>query len=225
MGQTYDTGLATAQRTAVRSGIVARLAADTKLARYVAAVKPLPRVMRGEGDGEGLAMIQAALGSKVPAILVALGRKRYEPLADPLETRGVLEVTLYVASAHARDLVDGRLAGDNVSAGDLEADPGIDTMLEHVEECLLGQQLGIAGTKEMRPTDEDEVATFAEFTVWEQRYELDVERVIDPNRDETILVTSIEGRHREQGTADVADDDVPEYTPIVTVANLDPETP
>jgi hypothetical protein len=225
MGHTFDTGLAKPQRTLIREALIARLGADRKLSRYVVAVKPLPRTVRGEGDGDGLAMLQATLGAKAPALLIALGHKRTEALADPLENHGELEVVIYVASAHSRDLVDGRLAGDGVSASNLEADPGIEVALEHVEECVLGQALGIAGVKELRQTEEDEVATFAEFTVWFQRYTVEVERVIDPNRDETILVTSIEGRHRESGTSDVPDDSAPQITPITTIANLDPETP
>jgi hypothetical protein len=158
-------------------------------------------------------------------LLVALGNKRTQSLGDPLENHGELEVVIYVASAHSRDLVDGRLAGDGISSSNLEADPGIEVALEHVEECVLGQQLGITGVKEMRQTEEDEVATFAEFTVWYQRYTVEVERVIDPNRDETILVTSIEGRHQESGIPAGLPDGATDLDPLVTIANLDPETP
>jgi hypothetical protein len=229
MPHDFDSGLEKPQRTLIRAAIADRLGALLTSAnppRYVTAIRFLPRIVRGEGDSEGLAMLIEVSRGKAPAIFIALGRRRpLDEMTDPLELRAELEVAIYLVSAHARDLVDGRLAGDGISTVNLTADPGIEVMLEHVEERLQGQLLGIAGTKEMRETDEDEVLTLAEYTIWEQRYRIEVERVIDPNRDETILVTSIEGRHREDGTADVPDDSVPQYTPITTVANLAPETP
>lgn len=225
MPHKFDTGLAKPQRTLIREAIIAKLApllTTANPARYVAAIKPLPRALRGEGDGDGFAMLKYEVAGKAPCILVAVGRKRYDSSVNPLEARGELEVAIYLVSSHARGIVSGRLAIDAVATADLTKDPGIEVMLEHVEELLLGQPLGIAGVDMLRPTDEDEVVTFEDFTAWELRFVVAVERVINPNRDETELVTSIEGKHEESGTAAV-DGDI-DIAPLVTLSNLDPET-
>jgi hypothetical protein len=195
----FDTGLHRAQRTTVRRALVDRLAPMLREnGGYLRGIIELPRYVRGESDEDGIGMLAAKFQGRVPGIAIALGRKTYEP-TDAGEANlvtGGLDLAIYVATGHGRDTLEGRLAADVVSHGDRGADPGIEVILEHVEDHLLGQELNIKGILELRGVDEDEVGTFADMSIWEQRYTVKVERKINPRRASTQLVTSIEGRHR-----------------------------
>lgn len=93
------------------------------------------------------------------------------------------------------------LAGphEDALAAVLAADPGIDTVLEHVAELLCRSGLGIPTVYELRPLSEDEVVTGADFAVWEQRYALRVQRDNDTNRGIIRRVREIEPRHQADG--------------------------
>jgi hypothetical protein len=222
----FDTGLAYAQRSLIRDAIVTRLSALLTTAapsRYLHAVKPIARPYRGEGDEDGAAILVSALLGQAPAIAVALGRKTYEATdAEPYTSRGTIDVAIYVLSKHPRGLVDGRLKTDVAGNAAITADPGIEAMLEHVEELLLGQSLGIAGVSELRPVDEDEVATADDGTIWEQTYTIGVERQINPSRLMTTVIDSIEGRHTPHDIEDDDEESDEDLHPLVTtVAELD----
>jgi hypothetical protein len=195
----FDTGLHRAQRTTVRQAIADRLAPLLKKnGGYLRSIKMLPRPIRSEGDDDGLGFLGAALQGQAPSIAIALGRKTYEQ-TDAGEANlasGVIDFAIYVIGGHSRGHVEGRLEADVTAAADRTADPGIDVILEHVEEYLLGQELGIKGTLEMRAVEEDEVLSADDYTVWEQRYTVKVERKINPRRASTQIATSLEGRHR-----------------------------
>jgi hypothetical protein len=194
----FDTGLFRAQRTVIRESLCARLSPLLKAnGGYLASIVELARPLRGEGDEDGLALLARAVNGRAPCLVVALGKKNYDGTdTESLLVAGELDIAIYAVTAHARDHVAGRLAADVVSDSNRAADPGIETMLEHVEELLLGQELGIKGVLEVRFNDEDEVATFDDYTVWEQRATIKVQRDINPRRNSTAFVTSIEGRHR-----------------------------
>lgn len=235
MPPVFDTGLDFPQRTLVRRAIVEKLGSLLTTAntpRYLAAIKRLPREIKGEGDADGLDMVKSVLAGKAPSVLVGLGRLRGGNSNDPTEATDTLEVLIYVVSSHMRDIVDGRLEIDGVAEASPTADPGIEVILEHVRQLLRGQALvyedeeedvQITATDMMRFVDEDEVATFADFTIWSQRYSIVLSPIVNPNRDEAEVVTSIEGLHVESGTAGLADDEV-DIKPLDTIANLDPET-
>lgn len=221
MAQTFDTGAARAQRTLIRNAVITRLAwKHRSVGGYLTAIKALPGFIEGRGDEAGLAALANSLLGKAPALAVALGRKTYEAAdLEAFTQRGELELRVYALSEHSKDLVVGRLAADAISDADDTADPGIETILEHVEEALLGQELGIDGTSELRATDEDELATFDNLSIWVQTYRLQVERRINPNRGATTLITSIEGDHFLDGIPDPGT-----LSPLVeTIAELDPE--
>lgn len=223
MPHMFDTGATKAQRTLVREAVVARLAGLRKSAvpaRYLTAIAELPRRFRGEGDAEGLDMLMKAFNGACPAVAVALGRMPLEGAGlEPNELRGELDVSVYAASQHSRDLVAGRLAADVIATASLTADPGVETILEHVAERLLGQGLGVDGVSEPRGTEEDIVATFGDITVGELTFTVKVERKINPSRATVQLVTSIEN----QLDADAIPDGTVGYDPFVTtVANIDP---
>lgn len=216
----FDTGLALPQRSTIRQGLIDRLSAELLKANggYLNAIVPLPRLFRGEGDEDGLAIIARALQGQAPAIGIALGRKTYEATdSEANVSEGELAIGVYFISQHGRDLVDGRLSPDVVAQGAIDADPGIEVVMEHVEELLLGQELNIHGASEIRPVTEDEVATFDDVTIWEQTYAIHVARAIDPARKSTRFVTSIQGDHKVAGITDPGP-----LSPLVrTVAELE----
>lgn len=225
MGHAFDTGLDAPQRTKIRLAIAARLADLRKSAnppRYLAAIKSIPRPYKGEGDEKGEFFLGRAFAGQAPAVAIALGRTAYDPQgAEPGELVGELDVVVYVASSHARDLVDGRLAPDVTAANDLTRDPGVEVMLEHVRERLAGQSLGVEGVNELRLVEDDEAATFEDLTVFEQRYRVRVETRINPLRAETRVITSIETKTE----LDTIPDDEPGLDPLVdTITNLPPES-
>ena len=195
--QQFDTGLAQAQRTVLRNAVMNKLAPLLKVnAGYLAAIRPIARMYKGGGDEDGLALIQRALQGQAPAILVALGKRVPKAAGMPASELGLGEVDLgvYVISTHSRDMESGRLASDVVSTADLTADPGIEVMLEHVEQLLEAQDLGVDTIYEPYLTGEDEVHTGADFTIWEQTYRVQVDRDINPSR-AIGLATSFETTH------------------------------
>lgn len=229
MAHAYDTGLSIPQRTAIRNALIARLSPLLKRqtppapAKYLRAITTVARPLRGRGDDTGLQLIANALLGQAPAIAIALGKLPAEQAGTaPTEYLGELEVALYVVSEHNRDTEEGRLYGDAIAAADDTADPGIWTMLEHARERVAGAHLGIPSVEEPLFLDEDEVLTAANASVWEQRYSLRLTIAIDPARDVTELVTSIESRTTPDG---VNPDGPPSLDPLVAVTPLDPEDP
>lgn len=213
---TYDTGLATSQRSAIRAKVMANLAPLLKSnGLYVRSIVPLARPLHSH-DEDGLSLLATQVNGQCPAIVVALGKKTYEAAGSlQVDGRGVLEVCVYVCSANPRNEVDGRLANDVTAATDNTADPGIETMLEHVEQLLDGQDLGIATVYEMIAEVEEEVWTGADFTIFEQVYKLKVDRAINVNRNIATLVTSIAA----QTSIDTAQSGVPVPAPVGSPAN------
>ncbi len=231
MPHAYDTGLPMAQRTILREAIARRLQPLLKSnGGYLAAVVELPKQARNVApDSDDESMLFKFLGGRSPAVGIALGRRSSESSGSlATEMRSTIDVHVFIISQHSRDHVDGRLAADAVAIADVTKDPGIEIMLEHVEQLLQGHTprdadgSEIATLGEMRATDEDELDTFADITVWEQRYEIAVERVIKPARAVTQLLLSIQGLHREDGTAALPTDAAPGITPITTLATLSP---
>lgn len=214
----FDTALGLPQRTTIRRGVIDRLSELLKPGGYVATIIPIPRLLRGEGDEDGEGMVLRATQGQSPAIAVALGRKTYEATDGESELcQGELVLGVYFVSEHNTDVVEGRLEMDVVGAGDATADPGLEALMEHVEELLLGQELNIRGVSEIRPVQEDEVATFADATIWEQTYSIKVMRDIVPSRKSTRFMTSIQGDHKLDGI-----DSPGPMSPLVrTVAELE----
>lgn len=198
----FDTGLFRSQRSAIRAHIAARLGDLLKVnGGYVIAIRDLPRPLRGQMPDE-LAFIAEAVSGTVPAILIALGRKDFAPLGmdiPPTHFTGEVEVVLYAVTSSARSLVAGRLTMDGPGAADPTADPGMEAFLEHIEERLAGQTIDLSTTHELRPQHEDEVYTGGDYTVWEQRYLLVVERELNPERDNTKILVSIEAKNNLDG--------------------------
>ncbi|MDQ3153633.1 MAG: DUF1834 family protein [Actinomycetota bacterium] len=194
MPHDFDTGLVASQRRTIRDAIVARLGALKRVEDlYLTAVKPSAVVL--DGTQEGLDRLREELNGQAPSMMVALGRKTFNPAGTTTARdrhTGQIEVHVYVVSANQRSYV-AKVAGDVASDADDVADPGTDTMLEHVEELLNGYQVPDASESIHRliPTDEDEVYHGADFAIWHLRYTVLVERTTLRNKGISQLVESI----------------------------------
>lgn len=215
MSQQFDTGLAVAVRTAVRTAVISKLQPLLKSnGLYLRAVKKIARPYRGKGDEDGLILINTALQGQMPAMLVALGDQTYEHVSlrqTIVNTK--LDVIVYAASANPRAMDEGRLEPDVRSNADITADPGVDAMLEHIEQQLLGQDLGVNGVGLMQPHHQGETDTNAEFSLWEIRFVVTVDRRINPARAITARVVEIESDHNLDG-ADPANPIVSTLSPL-----------
>lgn len=200
---TFDTGLAAPQRTLLRAAILQQMQPLLKVnGGFIKKIASLPYAVGHSTDD--LAWIVEAIDYQVPAVIVALGKQEYESVGTTgLEWEGELEVVLYVASGNARDIVVGRLATDVQGQSDPTADQGIEATLELVmRQLVLGQQFGIATTHEFRATSEEPLVTFAEYTLWEQRYLTRVEVVIDPYRAVTQQAMTVDIQSTQQNIDD-----------------------
>lgn len=194
MAHRYDTGLAIPQRTALRNAIIDRLGTLRRPAMYLMAVRPLPR--RVTGDEDGIADIMNALGGQAPAMLVGLGNATHSAAGAPASrARKSLDVGVYVISGHGRGVVEGRMAGDTSATTDNARDPGVETMLEHAEELLLGRDLGVAGVSELRAEAETEIYSGDDFTIWELAFSVQISRDINHSRLVTQLLTEIDSQY------------------------------
>lgn len=199
MAHAFDTGLLVPQRQAIRDAVLARLDVLVKkpagTGLYVRALKTVPGRLSG-GSDESLAELVHHTQGELPAVLIAMGRKVPTRVSeDGLELEVAHTLHVYVASSHQKDDVVGRLYSDAIAAGDLRADPGLFTMLEHIEELLVGQELGVPGVGALVQTEDDELATFADLAVWQQTYEVPATKTINPSRGITQLLLSIQAAH------------------------------
>jgi len=156
---------------------------------YVAAIGQAARPISGTSEDD-LAILSAAFhgSAPAPALIVALGDQDFSSSGSGMGGTsyvGELVLAVYAISAHQKDSagVDGRLAPDAVAARDPKADPGIETMLEHVRELLCGHELGITMVDVIRPRSEREVGTSADASVWEHRFVVRVELEVPQRAD------------------------------------------
>lgn len=210
MAHAFDTGLATPQRTLVRDGVVTALGplllSNGLYLRYIGI---FAGTLDG-GMGEREELLDQLQG-QAPAVLVALGRKTYEAAGATTQRnryRGAIAVHVHVASNHMRSR-EARQAGDVVAAASVTKDPGLDTILEHVEELLIGYQIpdGNDSVYRLVPEDEDEVWHDNQISIWRQRYTVRVQRNINVYRDAVTLLTEIYTEHDQ--------DDAP-VSPLLT---------
>jgi hypothetical protein len=217
--QAFDTGRTLPQRTELRNAVVTKLS-PLLFANglYLRGLGKVAKAWDGEHDELGLVLINQALQGQFPGMLVALGDADFKPVSiDGLVYRGEVSVHVYVASANPRGYDDGRLSPDVTSNADVHADPGIDAMLEHVRQLLVGQDLGVARIEEPRLHGERHVFTGDVFSCWEESFLVKLEIVINPDRAITDVVTSIE---TQTNTAPGVID--PPVTIVETETDLDP---
>jgi hypothetical protein len=189
----FDTGLDAPQRTLIRQGILNNLSPLLKVnGGYLGKLTLLSKPIKGNESDEEIDELMRALTAAMPCVAVALGaRKMGEAAVDGLERMDSLDIELYCVSSSARSYVVGRLAGDVTAQANPQADPGIDTMLEHVRQLLDGQDLGIETVTELYSELEDEVATGGDYTIWRQVYHVTCTTTINPNRTITTICEDV----------------------------------
>jgi hypothetical protein len=199
-----DTGLDVPQRTLVRAAMVTRLAPLLRAnGGYLADVRPLSSAIRAGSDDE-LDRLHHEAGA-APCVLVACGLKSYVESGqgsprDQYQTQ--LELHVYVMSRNLRSHL-ARVAGDVGSDAALTADPGIEVMLEQVEELLIGfHPADGAGTSStlyrLVPQSEDEVHQDVDTLLWRQTYSLRMQRELHRHT-AAGPITTVRGRHLVAG--------------------------
>ena len=218
MAHDFDTGLPLPIRSLVRAAVIARLAPLLRAnGGYLQAVVPFARVIAGGDDTDGHDHAYQMLNGRAPAALVALGSKSYD--ATSATNAGLwqadLALQVVVFSNNARGLVD-RLTLDPVGTADDQADPGIDVMLEHVAELLIGCDLGIgAKVATPRPVSEEHLATSEELSIWSINFAIsvtaDVALLRDVSRRIALIASTLTATTPAGTSADVV---VDQETPI-----------
>ncbi len=235
MAHAFDTGLARAQRTLIRDGVVTLLSPLLRAnGGYLAGVIPFGGVVRGYTDEVGIDLLKAALNGRAPSIAIGLGDRSSESAGvGGFNFKATLELVLYHYANHGRSLTEGRTKIDAAAIASDVADPGLDVMLEHAEELVLGQLVGgalaqnVVGEKTHRaltihrivPTREEELATEAGVTLWAQRYNIMVTRTINPARGVSQMIEEIRTIVRPSDAA-AAELDPPE---VVELQNTTPD--
>lgn len=201
MAHQFDTGMTLPQRTVLRRGVVALLAPLARPAGYLQALIGWGRAIDGETDHVGLDELYRALNGRSPAVVVALAdRQPTDRAIGGFASKSMIELRVYFFSNHERDLLRGRLEIDAAGLASDVANPGLDVAMEHVEELLVGQRPGaVPSIKQLKFMSEEPIAAIPEATIWLQRYAVQVDRVINPNRGVTEMVKEFYGIVRTSG--------------------------
>lgn len=199
MTHAFDTGAPLAQRTLIRRGVISLLSGLKKPAGYLIDVIPFGAVVRSYTDVDGVTMLIDAIGGRTPSILIALGDASSKVAnISGFQAAKEIELLVYHASGHARNYLTGRHEMDVSAVASDGADPGLDVIMEHTEELIIGQYCGISppqpSIKQARPDREEELHTGAPLTIWLQTFRIPVTRVINEFRTATQLLESIAWR-------------------------------
>lgn len=199
MAHQFDTGLQRAQRTTIRNGAVTLLSGLLRSnGGYLQAVIPWGGLVRGYTDQVGIDMLMVALNGRAPGIAVGLGDRTIKPGGvGGFAFKASVQLVVYFYSSHARDITDGRMAIDVAALAADTADPGLELIMEQIEELLVGQYPGTNSTvKQVVPYLEEELRTEPNETLWAQHYSVVVDRVINPYRTLTQLLTDFRTKVR-----------------------------
>jgi hypothetical protein len=160
---------------------------------YLNKIGALPMPLDGSDEEVAGELWVALQGVAPPAICVALGGEDFEALGiGGRNWTGELEVAVYAVSTNLRALVEGRLSPDALAATDPTADPGIETMLEHVRQLLCGEDFSLPTVHAVKPKSVRHKATGADVTIWEHRFTLGVDVVVDPQRANSDVAGDLE---------------------------------
>jgi hypothetical protein len=200
---TFDSGIAEPKRALVRSAVVARLAPLLKAnGLYLLKLEECPRVIRSGTDDE-LALLAYLLGGQWPCVFVAVGRRTFSPTSTTTARDRYVsdaKVHVYAGSNNLRHPL-ARVAGDVNSAVDLHADPGVETILEHVAALLTGYQVqgGNGAIYQLVPETEDELDVGKDYVIFEQQYAVRLNDDVLRYKGITQMITAIRTRHLPDG--------------------------
>lgn len=204
----FDTGLGKTQRAIVQDAVVEMLSRLlVSEGGYLNAIEPTSALIAGKHDEDGLGLVYEQLQGREPAIAIATGAKRYDPAGLDFNFKSDLDVHVYILCKSLRSRM-ARVEGDLESDATPTADPGVYVIMEHVEQLLIGQRPGgnLGSIKELRPVEESQLGTAADFEIWHQRYQVFCQRTIDKKRDLTQQLKQINAYGR---IATQADTDTP----------------
>lgn len=175
MSHSFDTGLSIPQRTAIRQGAVSLLSAMKLPAGYLVNVIPWGSVVRTHTDEQGIAELVDVL-ARTPSIAIALGDGQFFPAGiGGHQAKKTIDLLVYHASGNQRGRTGGRTEMDVSALASDHADPGLDVMMEHALELLIGQRCGASSSiKQIIPDREEELYTSAPITLWLQTYRVEV---------------------------------------------------
>lgn len=197
MAHKFDTGQASPQRTRIRRGAVALLSGLTRAnGGYLMSVIPWGGIVRVYTDVDGVASLQSAL-KKMPAIAIAVGdRSSAVKTIGGYSESGEIDLLVYFVSNNTRQDQIWRHEADATGRADDMADPGLDIMMEHAKELLIGQRAGAPGNdiKQLKPVAERELYTDQSHTIWVQEYQVTTLVQISEFRTVTQLLNSIRFR-------------------------------
>lgn len=195
MAHAFDTGLALPQRTVIRRGAVTLLSGLKRPAGYLAAVIPWGSVVRSYTDEVGVQELVDSM-VKTPSIAIALGDgASVRSGIGGFQSSKTIDLLVYVASGHQRNRLDGRTEIDVAATGNDHADPGLDIIMEHVAELLIGQRCGAhASIKQIVPDREEELFTSPALSIWLMTFKVEVKVIINEFRGVTQLLESIRWR-------------------------------
>lgn len=206
MAHTFDTGLARTLRYTVRTFVLdtldrLRYRATPVPSGYLKALIPHSTDVRGSNDEVGIDILFEALNGRAPAVAVVVGDKSYEPAGAQHRYMATLDVKVYVQSHNSRSMLARDEGGAEAQLSDLK-DPGIEVIMEHIEELLIGAKHSSDHIKDLRPQREEEIASTKELTLWMMTFQVKVTRSTDWKRDLTEYLTSIHVDHFARRTED-----------------------
>lgn len=180
MAHEFHSGLDAPQRAKVREAVVARLQPlHRDEGGYLQAIVFWGGDLSSEEDRDDLVEL---LRGRAPAIAIGMGAGTFTADGMTLQRnqhRKDIELTVFVATGHLRSR-ETRMTGDVVSAGNVTVDPGLEVMLEQVEDLLIALDPPFATIKPLLPVSEGSVWNAADLLVWAQRYRCTVQRVRRP---------------------------------------------
>ena len=190
----FDTGLPAPVRFIAQNGVVELLQRlDGANGGYLACLETTPTIIRGGGDEDGMSDVQDQVAGRTPCVLVGIGDQDFTPAGDVHQTKGVIQIPVYVAITSMKSRLD-RLFGDAQAAASPHADPGIFVILEHVRELLHGHKPGSRGftLKELRIKTERQLWAGDEIVIWEQLYEVAASYTGNDHRDISLELKQLE---------------------------------
>lgn len=192
----FDHGGTEPLRRQIRSAVVAKLEPLKKSeGLYLSQIVELPAEV-GSSDDSIEFMLSDHVQGRFPTVAIALGDRSYKSRSNNmLLLSGSLAIAVYVIARHQRSTLS-RTAGDTVGDESLTADPGVETIAEHVIELLTGQSLGVDGVSVLSIETESVIQYNNEALIWQLMFMCQTTNQINPNRSATVFASSIELHHR-----------------------------
>lgn len=193
MAHAFDTGQLLPQRTRIRRGVVRLLSGLTRAnGGYLMSVIPWGGIVRVYTDVDGISTLVNAIG-KAPAIAVSVGDRQGDPnTIGGFTSEDDLDVCVYMATDNLRNQLVWRQETDVAGLSNDQADPGLDVIMDHVKELLMGQRVDTGkDIKQLRCHREYELATTDTVSIWVQEYKIRAMVQISEARTVTQLLTSI----------------------------------